>query len=125
MAHLLLPLYYYYSIFIIIIIHFENVTFFRNSAGVGRLPRVDNQTSGDTLQELTQLDHKALVEKYANSQLSTHGYWSQFFIIRNNYPFKFNSHSRGIDFQPFLGRNTITSGTHIWEIIIHNKVKKV
>ena len=44
---------------IIIIIYFENVAFFRAKLGSDVCPRVDNQTSGDTLQDLA----RPLVEK--------------------------------------------------------------
>ena len=45
---------------IIIIIYFENVTFFhakQSKLGSDVRPKVDNQTSGNTLQELIRLDH--------------------------------------------------------------------
>ena len=45
--------------FIIIILYFENVTFFHAKLGSDVCPRVDNQTSGDTLEDLT----RPLVEK--------------------------------------------------------------
>ena len=44
---------------IIIIFYFENVTFFHTKLGSDVCLRVDNQTSGDTLQDLT----RPLVEK--------------------------------------------------------------
>ena len=44
---------------IIIFLYFENVTFFHDKLGSGVCPRIDNQTSGDTLQDLT----RPLVEK--------------------------------------------------------------
>ena len=62
-----------WQIWCIIIFHFENVTFFNAKLGLDICPRVDNQTSGDTLQDLTQ----PLSGKIAMSQLSTNGYWSK------------------------------------------------
>ena len=56
-------------IIIIIIFYFENVTFFHAKLRSGICPRVDNQPSGDTLQDLT----RPLSGKIAISQLSTHG----------------------------------------------------
>ena len=62
---------------IIIILYFENVAFFHAKMGSDVCPRVDNQTSGDTLQDSTQ----PLVEKSPSSQLSTHGYLSEFLVV--------------------------------------------
>ena len=61
--------------FIIIIFYFENVAFIHAKLGLDVCPRVDNQTSGETLQDLAW----PLVEKKAISQLYTHGYWRQVF----------------------------------------------
>ena len=57
----------------IIIIYFENVAFFHTKLGLDVCPKVDNQTSGDTLQDSTQPPSG----KIAISQLSDHGYWSE------------------------------------------------
>ena len=43
---------FYMSVSMMIIIYFENVAFFRSDLGSDVCPRVDNQTSGDTFQEL-------------------------------------------------------------------------
>ena len=59
----------------IIIFYFENAAFFHAKLGSDVCPRVDNQTSGDTLQDLT----RPLSGKITISQLSTHGYWSEFY----------------------------------------------
>ena len=48
----------------------ENITFFHAKLGLDVCPRVDNQTSGDTSEESTR----------PLSQLSTHGYWSEFVV---------------------------------------------
>ena len=47
------------SLIIIIILYFENVAFFHAKLGLDVCPRIDNQTSGDALQDLTQplVDH--------------------------------------------------------------------
>ena len=42
------------SSIIIVIFYFENVNFFHDKLGSDVFPRVDNQTSGDTLQDLTR-----------------------------------------------------------------------
>ena len=60
----------------IIIIFILKVAFFHAKLGSDVNPRVDNQTSGDTSQDLTQ----SLSGKIAISQLSTHGYWSEFLV---------------------------------------------
>ena len=56
---------------IIINFYFEYVTFFHAKLRSNVCPRVDNQTSGDTLQDLT----RPLSGKIAISQSATHGYW--------------------------------------------------
>ena len=48
-----------FFLLLIIIFYFENVAFFLAKLGSDFCPRVDNQTTGDTLQDLTQ----PLVEK--------------------------------------------------------------
>ena len=53
---------------IIIIFYFENVAFFHAKLGSDVCHRVDNQTSGDTLQELT----RPLSGNIAISKISTH-----------------------------------------------------
>ena len=60
-------------LFIIIIFYFENVASFHTKLGSDVCQRVNNQTSGNTLQDLT----RPLNGKIAVSQLSTHGYWSK------------------------------------------------
>ena len=55
---------------LIIIFYIENVTFFHAELGSDVCPRVDSQTSGDTLQDLTQ----PLSGKITIIQLSNHGY---------------------------------------------------
>ena len=57
--------------------YFENVAFLHAKLGSDVCPRVDNQTSGETLQDLT----RPLVEKLAISQLSTHGNWSELLVV--------------------------------------------
>ena len=61
---------------IIIILYFENVAFFHAKLGLDFCPRVGNQISPDTLQDLT----RPLVEKskIAISQLSTLGIGTSF-----------------------------------------------
>ena len=67
---------FFHIIIIIIIFYFENVAFFHAKLGSDICPRVDNQTSGDTLQDFT----RPQVGKITISQLSTHGYWSEFMV---------------------------------------------
>ena len=45
---------YFIIIIIIIIFYFENVAFFHAMLGSDFCPRVDNQNSGDTLQDLSK-----------------------------------------------------------------------
>ena len=65
-------LYYYYYYF-----YFESIAFFHVKLGLDSCPRVDNQTSVETLQDLT----RPLMEKFVISQLSIHGYWSKFLVV--------------------------------------------
>ena len=58
------------------IFYFENVAFFHAKLGLDVCPRVDNQTSGETLQDLTRPPSG----KIAISQLSTHGNWNEFLV---------------------------------------------
>ena len=60
----------HWTVIIIIISYFENLVFFHAKIGSDVCPRVDNQTSGDTLQNLTW----PLSGKISISQLSTHGF---------------------------------------------------
>ena len=60
---------YWIIIIIIIIFYFENNAFFHAKLGWDVCPRVDNQTSGDTLQDLTQGWH------FAGKNLFLPGQW--------------------------------------------------
>ena len=72
----LLKKHYLLIIIIIVVFYFENVALFLDKLGSDVCPRVDNQTSGDTLQDLT----RPLSGNIVISQLSTHGYWSNFLV---------------------------------------------
>ena len=61
-------------IIIIIVFYFENVTFFHAKLGSGVFPRVDNQTSGNTLQDLT----RPLVEKSPSASYPPMGIGASF-----------------------------------------------
>ena len=61
-------------IIIKIIIYFENVAFFHAKLGLEVCPRVDNQTSGDTLQDLT----RPLVEKSPSASYTPMGIEASF-----------------------------------------------
>ena len=57
-----------------LILYFENVVFFHAKLGSDVFPRVDNQTSGDTLQDLTQ----PLVEKSPSASYPPMGIGASF-----------------------------------------------
>jgi hypothetical protein len=61
-------------IIIIIIFYFENVAFFHAKLGSDVCPRVDNQTSGETSQDLT----RPLVEKLPSTSYPPMGIGASF-----------------------------------------------
>ena len=61
---------------IIIIFYFENVAFFHAKLGSDVCPRVDNQTSGNTLQDLTRpLMEKSLSASYPPMDIGASFWW--------------------------------------------------
>ena len=62
-------------IIIIIIFYFENVAFLHAKLGSDICPRVDNQTSGDTLQDLTQLVKKSPSASYPTMGIGASFWW--------------------------------------------------
>ena len=60
----------------IIILYFENVAFFHAKLGLDVCPRVDNQTSDDTLQDLTQpLVEESLSVSYPPMGIGASFWW--------------------------------------------------
>ena len=67
---------------ITIIFYFENVAFFHAKLGSEVCPRVDNQTSGDTLQDLTrQLVEKSPSASYKQNKFKNKSQIYQIIII--------------------------------------------
>ena len=76
---------------IIIIFYFKNVAFFHAKLGSDVCPRVENQTSGDTLQDLTRPPSG----KIAISLLSTYGVFKASSVA--GYPYTSTSSDKGRD----------------------------